>query len=166
MWMSTSILGSTTTKALTERASAPVLIIGRDQFTRQHLASVGCYNFLAAAALSRVVRDLGVRDTDDLFKRFAPTDLILPHIGPVALAVVGAAFAFEEIGGDSPLEAWVRAHRAKGHDPDDFVTFDTMKKAAAKRERGTGAADRRRRDTAATRQRPTRHPRRVTTRRA
>src|SRR4029077_14569041 len=107
-------------------AAAPLLRIGADTFDRKQLAAVACYNFVAAANLSRVLADLKVKDTRDVFHNVPPTALALPHLGAVSLAVLGAAFEHKGLGGDAPLEAWVTKHRPTDQ-RGEFLTFSTIK---------------------------------------
>lgn len=130
MILSDRILGSTTTQQLRERSTASILQIGRDAFPRGALAKVDCFNYHAAATLSRVIGGLTVKDTRDLFERVQPSQLAVPGIGAIALAVLGAAFEAKGIGGTSPLEAWVAKH-ASGDVDKALVTFDTMKRREA-----------------------------------
>lgn len=134
MYLSTRVLGSNIVEQLAKRVGAPVLVIGSDRFLRKHLATVDCFNFIAAMRLSAACEALHVKSTRDLFERVPPSALVLPGVGAVALAVLGAAFEAKGIGGDVPLEAWAAKHRAEG--ARDFVTFATMKIAEAKREEG------------------------------
>lgn len=135
MHLSSRILGKTVVDQITLRSAHPLLRIGTDVFYRGDLARVGCYNFHAAAGLSTALQDhareLAVESTRDLFETLAPRHLILPHIGAVALAVLGACFEIKNLGGDAPLETWVAKHRAADA-PDRFVTVHTMKAQAAK----------------------------------
>jgi hypothetical protein len=137
MDLSVRILGASTAKALSDRAVAPVLQIGSDAFTRSDLAAVACFNFIAAANLSRALKDLGVSNTRDAFERVPPASLATPRIGAIALAVLGAAFEKKRIGGDRPLETWAAKHRGAGKGK-EFITFGTIKQRAADHE----AADR------------------------
>jgi len=135
MHLSTHILGGNVAHAIAERAGAPLLRIGSDTFRRSHLSSVGCFNFVAAQRLSAACAVLGVKSTRDLFDRFPPSALVLPGVGAVALAVLGAAFEAKRIGGERPLEAWMTAHRPKDASR-EYVTFHTMKVHEKERERG------------------------------
>lgn len=131
MQLSPRILGKTVVDQLTERSRSPVLRIGGDRFTRADLARVSCYNFTAAAALSHALEQSQVASAKELFETVPPAALILPHIGAIAISVLGAAFELKGVGGDQPLENWVRRHRPKGA-PDDLVTVHTMKLHAIK----------------------------------
>lgn len=135
MQLSARILGAEVVRGLAARASVPVLIIGADRFRRSQLAAVGCFNFIAAAHLSEACAALGVKHTRHLFESVPPSALVLPGIGAIALAVLGAAFEVQKLGGDQPLEAWAARHRAKDAKR-AFVTFSTMKTQEAKREAG------------------------------
>lgn len=137
MDLSTRVLGSGVAHQLQDRAEAVLLKIGRDTFTRADLAQVACFNFMAAANLSTVLtRELRVKDTADVFHHVAPSALALPRVGAVALAVLGAAFEAKGLGGDHPLEQWVRAHTKKDL---PLRTFTTLK---AQIERETTASTR------------------------
>lgn len=123
---SSRILGSHTANILRARGTTPILVIGSDTFDRTVLSGVKCFNFNAASSLSRILtKELKVKNTRDLFENVSPTDLVLPRIGAVALAVLGACFEAKHVGGSNPLEAWSKNHRTD--EVRDFVTFDTMK---------------------------------------
>jgi len=127
MDLSNRVLGSSVAKQLRERAGAVLLQIGRDEFHRADLARVACYNFTAAANLSKILnRELRVKDTADVFHHIHPQALALPHLGAVAIAVLGAAFEAKRLGGDHPLENWVR-HHTEHHTVDEVVTFGSLK---------------------------------------
>ncbi len=129
MDLSTRVLGTNVVTHLRERAAAVLLRIGRDSFDRAAFSHVACFNFAAAANLSALLnRELRVKDTRDLFERIPPALLAIPRLGSVSLAVLGAAFEIKKIGGDAPLEAWVRRHQDKDT---KIVTFDSMKHHAA-----------------------------------
>jgi len=127
MILSTRVLGAPAVAQLTERASAAVLVIGRDTFTRGDLAAVRCFNYQAAQTLSRVLATFKVKDTADVFHRIPPSALAVPHIGAVALAVLGAAFEARGLGAGAPLERWVTLHD-RDH---PIVTFSTLKHRAS-----------------------------------
>lgn len=127
MYLSTRLLGRHVAQQLQDRAAAPVLIIGRDAFTRADLSALECFNFGAAQNLSRILAEFAVRDTRDVFERIDPRDLAVPHLGAISLAVLGAAFEAKKLGGDHPLETWVTTHRASPSPRREFVTFSTMK---------------------------------------
>jgi hypothetical protein len=132
MNLSTRVLGSTVAHDLAERATAPVLTIGRDRFARGDLAAIACFNFNAAANLSRALASFKVASTRDVFERIAPSALALPHVGAVALAVLGAAFERKGLGGAAPLEAWMIRHSPADVLPADaLATFSTVKHRAA-----------------------------------
>ena len=123
MDLSTSILGTTAVTYIRTRQAQAILTIGSDRFDRAGLASVGCFHFLAAARLSQILRDhFSIKSTRELFDKQPPEAFVLPQLGPVALAVLGAAFELKQLGGDAPLETWVKKHR-KGH----TITFTTLK---------------------------------------
>jgi hypothetical protein len=126
------VLGATVVKQLTERTSQPILRIGKDTFTRGDLASVECFNFVAAQNLSKLLADLGVSSTKDVYDRVSPLSLAIPHLGAISLAVLGACFETKRLGGDAPLESWAEEHRAK--DSKGIVSFATLKHREADRE--------------------------------
>lgn len=130
MDLSSRILGTTIARELGERASAAVLIIGRDTFTRGQLSSVACFNFMAAQRLTAAVEALDVATTRDLYDRIPPATLAGPGVGAISLAVLGAAFEAKGIGGDAPLESWFRKHRPSPNG-DPLATFTTVKHRAA-----------------------------------
>lgn len=129
MDFSDKVLGSYTTRKLRERNESALLRIGRDVFTRADLAHVDCFNFLAAATLSAVLnRALNVTDTRDVFENVPPSVVALPRVGHIAIAVLGAVFEIKKLGGDSPLENWVKRHSEKGA---AVITYDSIKRREA-----------------------------------
>jgi hypothetical protein len=53
----------------------------------------------------------------------------LPHLGVISLAVLGAAFEAKRIGGDAPLESWVRKHAHQDRlGAAEMVSFYTVKR--------------------------------------
>lgn len=143
MDLSARVLGQSVVAALYEKAAAPVLVIGSDVFRRADLARLKCFNFQAAANLSAVLKAIGVENTRDVFNRLRPEDLVVPRLGAISLAVLGAAFEKKRIGGSSPLESWYALHRSQDAKR-EFVTFDTLKAREAKRDAGE-TRDRKRR---------------------
>jgi len=142
MDFSESVLGKATAQHLRDRATASVLTIGSDQFTRRDLAAVTCFNFTAAQSVTRILtRELKVKNTRDLFERIAPHDLALPRLGAISLAVIGAVFEAKGLGGKNPLEAWMRKHAATD-DAHPVVTFVSLKKRDEQREKKATAARR------------------------
>lgn len=122
MDLAASILGRTVVNYIFSRQRAAVLTIGSDTFDRASLSAVACFNFTAAANLSKILnRELNVKNTRDVFERVHPDRLSLPRLGSVSLAVLGAAFQVKGIGGESPLANWYKKHDA------DPVTFATTK---------------------------------------
>jgi len=118
---SAKVLGTGAATALAQLGSEALLEIGSDRLSREQLASVGCYNFVAARRLSHLLEQLGVKSLKDVFEHVPPRDLALPHLGVISLAVLGAAFEVKKIGGEAPLEAYVRRHSPK------VVTFHSIK---------------------------------------
>lgn len=140
MNLSTHVLGSHTVTYIRERAEAALLEVGNDRFTRADFSRVKCWNFAAAANLSKVLnKHLNVRDLRDVFDRIPPSALALPRIGGVSLAVLGAAFEAKRIGGSNPLEAWIAHHKMA------MSTFDTIKKHELADERAEKKAKKRER---------------------
>lgn len=132
------VLGSTAVGHLSKLSAEAVLIVGRDKLTRADLAGVECFNFVAAKNLSAACKALGVESLRDLFETVPPRDLALPHVGVISLAVLGAAFEARKVGGDSPLETWVRKHAPK------LTTFSSIKMKAFNEERRAKGKRRRR----------------------
>ena len=145
MHLSARVLGKHAVDQLSARASGALLVIGASRFTRGDLARVGCYNYVAAANLSRAIEThFHVTSIRDLFDTVAPGELILPHVGTVAFAVLGAAFELGHVGGDAPLEAWINHHRPKDYQGRDYVTIDTLKARRADADPPPSRARRRR----------------------
>src|SRR5262245_53424655 len=132
------VLGSTAVGHLSKLSAEAVLIVGRDKLTRADLAGVECFNFVAARNLSAACKALGVESLRDLYETTPPRDLALPHIGVVALAVLGAAFEARKIGGENPLETYVRKHAPK------LTTFHSIKAKELRDQRAATKARRRR----------------------
>jgi hypothetical protein len=123
MDLSVSVLGANVVRELQTRQAAPILRIGSDTFTRASLAKVACFNFIAAHTLSTILnREFNVKNLREVFEHVAPDRLVLPRLGAVALAVLGAAFEAKGIGGDAPLENWMKRHREG-----TTTTFATLK---------------------------------------
>jgi hypothetical protein len=144
MNLSASILGRSVVAYIQERQKIAVLRIGKDLFDRATLAKVACYNFTAAANLSKLLNaELQVKDTREVFDHVHPDRLCIPRLGAVSLAVLGAAFEAKGLGGDAPLESWFRKHR------DGLITFASLKhrdeaeRAKEKKETKTRKAARR-----------------------
>jgi len=123
MLFSTAIYGSSAVKSATERVSAPVLVIGRDQFTRAELAAVSCFSFVAARNLTELLSTAKAESVRQVYQEISPFDLAIPNLGPISLMVLGAAF---EIRGVGTIESWAAKHKAKDA-PAGFVTFNTLK---------------------------------------
>ena len=122
MDLSASVLGQSVVAYLVERQNTAVLRIGRDLFDRSTLADVACFNFTAAANLSRILnKEIQVKDTREVFDHVHPDRLALPRLGAVSLAVLGAAFEAKGIGGDTPLANWFQKHRGS------IITFASLK---------------------------------------
>src|SRR5262245_60510447 len=128
MNLSTTVLGSYTVKQLQARTSEVILIARSDHLSRRDLAAVGCYNFQAARNLTAVLHVVGVKSLRDVFDNHPPTDLALPHMGVITLAVLGAAFEVAGIGGGDPLGNYVKKHlQRNGTVRERMVTFHRLK---------------------------------------
>lgn len=126
MDLSHRVLGKHVTDELRQRGTSTLLQIGTDTFSRFHLSHVACFNFQAALTLSRIIaKEFNVDNTRDFFENVSPQALAIPGIGSIAIAVLGAAFEAKRIGGEAPLESWVRKH-LKVKD-ENIMTFATLK---------------------------------------
>jgi hypothetical protein len=142
-YLSAKVLGQHIVRAIQERVTRPVLVIGSDTFTRADLSGVTCFNFVAAANLSAGIAPLKVKNTRDLFQHVSPAALALPHVGSVALSVLGAAFEAKGLGGDTPLEAWMLEHAAADAKR-PLTTFHAVKAREAKERQQEAKAKKRR----------------------
>jgi len=124
MNLAANILGQTAVTKLQEGARSAVLEIGSDKINRRQLAAVDCYNFHAARMLTHILRELKVKNLRQVYDEIPPSALAVPGLGVVSLAVLGAAFEAKNIGGETPLESYVRKHQSNGA---RTVTFDTLK---------------------------------------
>lgn len=122
MYWSSRILGTGLAKELQSRVTIPVLKIGADSFTKGQLSRIDCFSFIAAGNLNRVLSSLSVKNTKDLFERVSPSELALPRLGAVSLAVLGAAFEVKGLGGERPIESWMLRHQ-----DGELRTFTTVK---------------------------------------
>jgi hypothetical protein len=128
MNLSTSVLGTHVVKQLQAKHGEAVLQVGSDRLTRRDLAAVSCYNFQAARNLTAILGVVGAKSLKDVYENHPPTDLALPHMGSISLAVLGAAFEVAGIGGSDPLENYVKKHlKRNGSVRESMVTFDTLK---------------------------------------
>jgi hypothetical protein len=147
MDLSASILGKSVVGYIRERQASAVLRIGKDTFDRASLSAVACFNFVAAANLSKLLTtELQVKDTREVFNSIHPDRLAIPRLGAVSLAVLGAAFEVKGLGGDAPLENWFIKHRGTA------ITFASLKhrdeQERAKEKKEIKARKRARRNTA------------------
>jgi len=126
MNLSRRVLGAYVVEAIAGKAKAPLLQVGSDVFYRHDFSQIDCFNFTAAANLNRILKNLRVKNLLDLFERLPPTELLLPKLGAVSLAVLGAAFEIKGIGGEAPLEAWMKFHLAD-EQGDHVATFGSLK---------------------------------------
>lgn len=129
MNLTARILGTHAVDRLSAISQEHVLVAGSDKLTRSDLAGVDCYNFVAARYLTQALHDIGVENLKDVYERVPPRELARPHVGVITLAVLGAAFEHKRIGGDNPLENYVKKHQ------DKLVTFDTIKLREERAER-------------------------------
>ncbi len=127
MHWSSKVLGTSIAKTLQERGVVPVLVIGTDRFTRGDLSSLDCFNFTAAINLTNILKELPFKSTKDLYERCSPASLALPRLGYISLAVLGAAFEAKGLGGQTPLESWMKKHR-----DGEMVTFNAVKHQVAR----------------------------------
>src|SRR5262245_43307977 len=140
MHLSSRILGKHIADQIASKARAPLLEVGTDKFYRRDLSNVACFNLVAASNLSKLIAGLQVRNLRDLFDRVPPSALVIPHLGAVSLAVLGAAFEVKGIGGDTPLETWFAKHSQRADR--DYGSFHSLKHAEAVREQGETHAKR------------------------
>jgi len=126
MQYSVAVLGTGIVHRLQARSTAPLVIIGRDKFTRLDLALVESFNYIAAQTLTQAIKRLDVENTRDLFLHVEPEQLALPRIGAIALSVLGACFEIKKVG---TLDDWVARTRQKG---ERVTTFLTMKEHISK----------------------------------
>jgi len=128
MDLSSKVLGRNAVEKLSQARTEALFTVGSDSLSREELAEVGCYNFVAARRVSAALSALGPKSLRDLFENYPPRDLALPRVGVISLFVVGCAFECKRIGGDAPLEAYVRRHSEK------IVTFHRLKTQVRKEE--------------------------------
>lgn len=117
------------------RLQEPALVIGKDVWTRHQLADeLRVANFKAAALVTRAMRELEVKNLEEVFS-WNPADLANVHnLGETGMYVL------------------LRALEAKGHNPrawygwksDELVTFRTMKLRAQRKAEAEKKAKRRR----------------------
>ena len=121
MSYSVASLGTTIVRSLQQRSETPLVIIGKDKYTRHDLAMHQSFNYVAAAHLSTVLKTLNIQSTRALYQQHSPNDLALPGIGAYAYAVLDAIFEFEGIGN---LDDWITRNLKKGA---SIVTVNTLK---------------------------------------
>jgi hypothetical protein len=126
MSLSSRVLGTPITKQITHRAHAPLLQVGADRLSRADLSHVDFYSPIAAANLSRILQEFPVKNLKDLYEKVPPAQLLVPGIGAWAIAALGAAFELKRIGGDLPLESWMKKH-AERDDKHPITTVATIK---------------------------------------
>lgn len=110
-----AIFGSTYIKHLTE---TPLLIVGKDQWTRQEATAAGIMQFVACGNLTKIAKSLGVQSLEDMYKRTSPYSFTEFRAGVATLYVLFAAFADK---GLDPTK-WYK-HGEKGA----LVTFERLK---------------------------------------
>jgi len=118
---SVASLGTTIVRSLQQRSDTPLVIIGKDKYTRHDLAMHQSFNYVAAAHLSSVLKTLNVQSTKALYQQHSPSDLALPGIGAYAYAVLDAIFEFAQVG---TLDEWITRSQKKGA---AIVTVGTIK---------------------------------------
>jgi hypothetical protein len=139
MLLSARIYGAPAVRLIATRGTAPVLVLGRDTFTRADLAAVECFAFTAARNVSTILDTAKIKSTAHLYAEFSPFDLALPRLGVISLMVIGAAF---EIRGVGTIETWALKHKPKDQAA-EFLSFSTIKHHHDAAEHVTAAASRR-----------------------
>lgn len=139
MKLTAAVLGSTAVQKLEQSSGERLLVAGRESLTRADLARVGCFNFLAAKILTKVLGEIGAKSLRQVYEELSPRALALPGMGVISLAVLGAAFEAKGLGGDDPLGNWVKKHAEK------TTTFSTVKRRE-EAERAREAKERKRRE--------------------
>lgn len=118
------------------RLNEPALIIGKDAWTRHQLADeLRVANFKAAALVTRAMRELKVKNLEEVFS-WDPTSLAVVHnLGETGMYVLLRAL---EAKGHNP-KAWYGANKK------DLVTFRTLKIREQKKKEAEKKAKRKRR---------------------
>jgi len=133
------IVGRTFVSHLTDATKYPLLVIGKDRWSFQQVASdLGVIQPKACRILSRVAHDLGVKSVKDLYKDTSPYTLAGTHgVGVTTLYVLLRVFQIAKL----DVDAWY----AGGDEKQAVVTFHSLKARELKAERTTKEAERKRR---------------------
>ena len=132
------IVGSTFVAHLTDAAKYPLLVIGKDRWSFQEVASdLRVIQPKACRILSRIAHELKVKDTKDFYKQTSPYSLAGTHGCGVTTLYV-ALRAFSVVGLDT--DAWY----ARGQ-KEAIVTFTSLKHRELQAELRTKEAERKRR---------------------
>jgi hypothetical protein len=84
------IFGSTYIKYFTDQ---PVLVVGKDSWSRQEVVAMGCSQTVACGNLTKIAKSLGVHSIKDLYERTSPYSFTEYRAGLATLFVLFAAFA-------------------------------------------------------------------------
>lgn len=134
----TQIVGSTFVAHLTDADKYPLLVIGKDRWSFQEVATdLNVIQPKACRILSRIAAELKVTDTKDFYKQTSPYSLAGTHgCGVTTLYVALQAFLAMGLNPD----AWY----AKGQ-KEAIVTFTSLKQRELAAETRTKEAERKRR---------------------
>jgi hypothetical protein len=137
-------VGSTFFTHFTDSTTFPLLVIGKDRWSFQEVAALGVIQPRACRILSKIAKDLHVKDTKDFYKQTSPYVLAgLEGCGVTTLYVALCAFA--AVGLDA--DAWyIRGEK------EAVRTFNTYKVREQKAKQRTLESERKRRRLRTTRQ--------------
>lgn len=119
-------LGSTFLKTLHE----PVLIIGTDSWNKIELAKMGVVQTLAARIVTRIVKDLGVKNLRDLHERTGVYSIATTRAGVTSLFVLFAAMRAKGLS----VREWYQKRHADGTlqpETDAVIGFHSYKRREA-----------------------------------
>lgn len=123
---------------LQSRTNDPILVIGSDTWSRTDLAKMGIVETLAARILTRIVRDLNVRSTKDLYEKTSPYSLASTHAGVTTLYVLFSAFRAKGLN----IRQWYQTVKQNGNERPEtgavvsFTHFKHREQDAEKRTNG------------------------------
>jgi hypothetical protein len=138
------VVGSTFVNHFTDAKQFPLLVIGKDRWSYQEVASLGVIQPRACRILSKIASDLKVTNTKDFYKQTSPY-LLAGMAGCGVTTLFVALQAFTALGLDT--DAWyVRGEQ------EAVRTFNTLKHRELKAERKTVESERKRRRLRSTRQ--------------
>jgi hypothetical protein len=124
-WRSDGLLG----KTFRDKQDEHILVIGKDQWSRQEIVDeLHCGNFVAAANLTKIARKLDVASLEQLISRFTLEDLFQER--GCGITTVYVLLCAQEAANKDPLK-WV------DREPDDLVTLTTEQHRARKRQEQT-----------------------------